>query len=727
MKANQILTAAAAALLTLSACQNNSNNNMQNPFLVESNLQHGAFPFDQLRLEHYKPAFEEGIRQHDEEINAIVVNRAMPTFENTIEALDRSGMLLNRVSSIFYNLLECDGTEEMQQLSEEIQPMMSEHSLSISLNETLFQRVQDVWNRYQDTAMWNSLSVAQQRLLKDTYNGYVRSGATLQGEARDRWRVVSAQLDSLTLVFGQNVQKATAAWTYKLNPETDLAGLPEFVSSALKDNDYTLTLLAPSYRPFMTYSSRRDLREMLYKAYNQRCVGGEFDNTDNIRQIATLRQERAELLGYDTFADFQLENKMAHTPAAVTDLLNQLLNAYIKPAKAEVAEVEAFAAKYEGHALEGGLQPWDFSYYSELLQTEKYNFNDALIKPYLPLEQVKAGVFGLAGRLYGVKFQKIDVPVYNPEAECFEVLDSDGSYLGLLYTDFMPRTTKRPGAWMTEFKGQWEEVNENNEVVSDSRPHIQIVMSFSKAIGQPGDSTYVPALLTYDEATTFLHEFGHSLHGLLTKCHYASQSGTSVTRDFVELPSQFNENFMREKEFLDTFAADYKTGEKIPQDLIDRLQAAQNYHAAYACVRQLSFGLLDMNFHMLGKGNATDGQTEIAKRYPQLADVEKFEANAMAPTQVLPTVEGCMMASSFTHIFSGGYAAGYYGYKWAEVLDADAFSVFQQEGIFNPETAKRFRHILESGDTEDPAKLYRDFKGSDPDIKALMRRDGIIK
>lgn len=727
MKLNRFLTAAAAALLALSACQTNTNSNMQNPFLVESTLPHGAFPFDQLQLEHYKPAFEEGIRQHNEEINAIVVNRATPTFENTIEALDRSGMLLNRVSSIFYNLLECDGTDEMQKLSEELQPMMSEHSLSISLNETLFQRVQEVWNRYQDSTMWNTLSVSQQRLLKDTYNGYVRSGATLQGEARERWRVVSAQLDSLTLAFGQNVQKATAAWTYKLNPETDLAGLPEFVSSALKDNDYTLTLLAPSYRPFMTYSSRRDLREMLYKAYNQRCVGGEFDNTDNIRQIATLRQERAELLGYDTFADFQLENKMAHTPAAVTGLLNQLLNAYIKPAKAEVAEVEAFAAKYEGHTLEGGLQPWDFSYYSELLQTEKYNFNDALIKPYLPLEQVKAGVFGLAGRLYGVKFQKIDVPVYNPEAECFEVLDGDGSYLGLLYTDFMPRTTKRPGAWMTEFKGQWEEVNENNEVVADSRPHIQIVMSFSKAIGQPGDSTYVPALLTYDEATTFLHEFGHSLHGLLTKCHYASQSGTSVTRDFVELPSQFNENFMREKEFLDTFAADYKTGEKIPQDLIDRLQAAQNYHAAYACVRQLSFGMLDMAAHTLGKGNTTDSQAEISKRYPQLANVEKFEADAMAPTQVLPTVEGCMMATSFTHIFSGGYAAGYYGYKWAEVLDADAFSVFQQEGIFNPETAKRFRHILESGDTEDPAKLYRDFKGGDPDIKALMRRDGIIK
>lgn len=727
MKLNKIMMTAAAVALTLTACQDNAKqNNMENPFLVESTLPHGAFPFDQLRIEHYKPAFEEGIRQQNEEINAIVVNRAMPTFENTIEALDRSGMLLNRVASIFYNLLECDGTDEMQALSEEIQPMMSEHSLSISLNEPLFQRVQDVWNHYQDTAQWNTLTVAQQRLLKDTYDGYVRSGATLQGEARDRWRVVSAQLDSLTLLFGQNVQKATAAWTYKLDPEKDLAGLPEFVAEALKDNDYQLTLLATSYRPFMTYSSRRDLREMLYKAYNQRCVGGEFDNTQNIRQIAALRQERAELLGFETFAHFKLQNTMAHEPAAVNNLLNQLLDAYIKPAKAEVKEVEDFATKYEGKPLEGGLQPWDFSYYSELLKTEKYNFNDALIKPYLPLEQVKAGVFGLAGRLYGVTFNKIDVPVYTPEAECFEVLDKEQNYIGLLYTDFMPRTTKRPGAWMTEFKGQWEEVNENNEVVADSRPHIQIVMSFSKAIGQPGDSTYVPALLTYDEATTFLHEFGHSLHGLLTKCHYASQSGTNVPRDFVELPSQFNENFMREKEFLDTFAADYKTGEKIPQDLIDRLQKAQNYHAAYACVRQLSFGMLDMAFHQLGKSSVT-GTQELATLYPQLSDVEAFEAKAMQPTQVLPNVEGTMMASSFTHIFSGGYAAGYYGYKWAEVLDADAFAVFQKEGIFNPETAQRFRHILESGSTEDPAVLYRQFKGGDPDIKALMRRDGIIK
>ncbi len=719
MKYYPIICAAAATAISLSSCSNNQNaNNMDNPFLVESTLPHGAFPFDQLKTEHYKPAFEAGIKEHNEEINAIIVNRATPNFENTIVALNRAGSLLNRVESIFYNLVECDGTDEMLALSEELQPMMSKHSLEVSLNEQLFERVKTVWNNYHDTDLWETLSLEQQRLLKETYDGYVRSGATLQGEARDRWQVISTELDSLTLAYGQNVQKATAAWTYQLDPEKgDMEGLPGFVVEALKQNDNKLTLLAPSYRPFMMYSSRRDLREMLYKAYNARCVGGEFDNTNNIRRIATLRQERAELLGYDNFAQYRVENNMAHTPEAVNSLLNQLLDAYKKPALNDVKEVAQLAAK-EGVK---DLMPWDFSYYSEKLKTAKYNVNDAQVKPYLALDKVRTGVFGLANRLYGVTFNKLDVPVYNPAAECFEVLDGDGTYLGLLYTDFYPRETKRPGAWMTEFKGQWLE-----EDGTDSRPHVQIVMSFSKAIGNPGEEGYVPALLTYDEATTFLHEFGHSLHGLLTKCTYASLSGTSVSRDFVELPSQFNENFMGKKEFLDTFAENYETGEKIPQELIDRLHEAATFQAAYACVRQLSFGMLDMAFHSLGKGQQ-NGATEIDQRYPQLQNVEQFEADAMLPTQVLPRVDGAMMATAFTHIFSGGYAAGYYSYKWAEVLDADAFAVFEKEGLFNPETAKRFRHILESGDTIDPAELYRQFKGSDPDIKALMKRDGIIK
>lgn len=731
MKTNLLATAALATGLAFASCQDNKEI-MENPFLCENNLEYGAFPFDKLKVEHYKPAFEEGIKQHNEEINAIIVNRAMPTFENTIEALDKSGRLLDKVAGIFYNLLECDGTDEMLALSEEIQSMMSQHELDIMLNEELFGKVETVWNFYQDEEHRALLSDSQYRLLKGKYENYLRNGATLKGEARDRWREVSASLDSLSLAYGQNVQRATGSWSYQLNPDNgDLAGLPDFAVNALKENDYKLTLFAPTYRPFMTYSTRRDLRELLYRAYNSRCVGGEFDNTENIRKIASLRQERAEMLGYKSYADLRLSNTMAKTPETVNNLLSQLLNAYKEPAKADVKEV-AELAKKDGIAE---LMPWDFSYYSEKLKTQKFNINDSQIKPYFALDKVREGIFGLANRLYGITLTKTDLPVYHPEAECYKVTDADGTHLGLLYTDFFPRETKRPGAWMTEFKGQWLEKTEDEEgniTTTDSRPLIQIVMSFSKPIGKPGDADYVPALLTYDEAETFLHEFGHAMHGMLTKCEYASQSGTNVTHDFVELPSQFNENFLGKKEFLDTFAADYQTGEKIPQELIDRMHEAQTFQAGYLCLRQLSFGMLDMAFHTLGRNEnkpmvETNTDKTPVERFPELANVEQFEKKAMEPTKMLQTVDGALMATSFTHIFSGGYAAGYYGYKWAEVLDADAFAVFEKEGLDNPETAKRWRHLLESGDTVDPAELYRQFKGADPSIDALMRRDGILK
>jgi len=704
--------------LGLAACTNN-NESMNNPFFEDWTANHGAIPFDKIKVEHYKPAFLKGMEEEDLAIDAIVNNPEMPTFENTIEALEYTDALLDKVGGVFYNLVECDGTDDMLALAEELQPLLSEHSLNIALNEKLFSRVQTVWeeNKAREFAQ---LTPVQYRLLKSRYEGYLKAGATLEGEARNRWKQVSASLDSLTLKFGQNVQKSTGSWSYQLDPEKDLAGLPEFVVADLKSNDYKLSLLAPAYRPFMQYSSRRDLREMAYRAYMSRCVGGEFDNTENIKQIALLRQEKADLLGYKSYADLALTNRMAKTPEAVDNLLNQLLDAYKKPAMADVKLVEDFAKKMDNIDR---LMPWDFSYYSEKLKAEKYNVSDELIKPFFSLEKVKKGVFGLATSLYGITFHKIDVPVYNPDVECFEVLDSDNTYLGLLYTDFFPRATKRPGAWMTEFKGQWID-----KEGTDSRPIIQIVMSFSKPVGNEGEEGYLPALLTWDEAETFLHEFGHSLHGLLTKCQYSYQSGTNVARDFVELPSQFNENFLSKKEFLDTFAADWKTGEPISQELIDRLNAASNYLAAYSCVRQLSFGIYDMKVHSLGR--QIDGlKVEIEKpstdKYPMLNDVEKLEKDAMAPTQVLPNIDGAMMGTSFTHIFSGGYAAGYYSYKWAEVLDADAFAVFEKEGLDNPETAKRFRHLLESGDTVDPAELYRQFKGADPTIDALMKRDGI--
>jgi len=706
--------AAAVTAVLLGSCSN-QNQDMNNPFFEEWTANHGAVPFDRIRTEHYRPAFERGIADEDREIDAIAHNPEAPTFQNTIEALEYTGALLSKVSGVFYNIMECDGTDDMLALAEEMQPMLSKHALDISLNEELFQRVQTVWEQAKAND-FAGLDEAQRRLLRDRYEGYLKSGATLQGEARDRWRAVCSELDSLTLLYGQNVQKATGEWSYRLNPDTDLEGLPNFYVESLRENDWKVTLLFPSYRPFMQYSARRDLREMLYRAYNTRCTSGQYDNTDIIRRIVTLRQEKADMLGYRTFADMRLTDTMAKTPEAVNGLLNQLLDAYKKAAMADVAAV-ADVAKRDGIDQ---LQPWDFSYYSEKLKTEKYNFNDSLIKPYFSLERVKQGVFGLATRLYGVTFHKIDVPVYNPDVECFEVIDSDSSFMGLLYTDFFPRETKRPGAWMTEFRGQ--HINPDG---TEQRPLIQIVMSFSKPIGQPGAEGYTPSLLTYEEAQTFLHEFGHSLHGLLTRCHYPSQSGTNVAHDFVELPSQFNENFLGKKEFLDTFAADWQTGEAIPQDLIDRLHRAQTYNAAYACLRQLSFGMLDMKFHTLD--SVVDVTRQPAENFPQLADIEQFERDAMAPTKLLATVPGTMMCTSFTHIFSGGYAAGYYGYKWAEVLDADAFAVFEREGLFNPETAKRFRHLLESGDMIEPSELYRQFKGADPSIDALMRRDGILK
>ena len=522
------------------------------------------------------------------------------------------------------------------------------------------------------------------------------------------------------------MQKATGDWSYQLDPDKgDLEGLPAFAADAYKQNDYKLTLLAPSYRPFMMYSSRRDLREMLYKAYNSRCTSGKYDNTENIRKIALLRQEKADLLGFQSFADMRLTNTMAKTPEAVNNLLNTLLQAYKQAGCDDVKEVATLAQK-DGIDT---LMPWDFSYYSEQLKKEKFNVNDAMVKPFFSLEKVKKGVFGLANTLYGVTFHKIDVPVYNPDVECFEVIDRDSTFLGLLYTDFFPRETKRPGAWMTEFRSQ----QRNPQTGADERPIVQIVMSFTKPVGQPDEEGYTPSLLTYDEAETFLHEFGHSLHGLLTKCTYPSQSGTSVAHDFVELPSQFNENFLGKKEFLDTFAEDWQTGEKIPQQLIDRLHEASTFQAGYLCLRQLSFGMLDMAFHSLGRTEKNkdfqvqDFEVKPTERFPQLKDVEGFEEKAMEPTQLLPHVDGTMMCSAFTHIFSGGYAAGYYGYKWAEVLDADAFAVFEREGLSNPQTAARFRHLLESGDTIDPAELYRQFKGEDPSIEALMKRDGILK
>ena len=675
-----------------------------NPFFGKyTSTPHGTIPFDSIKIEHYLPAFEEGIKQADADINNIVRNRAMPDFDNTILPLEKAGEMLNRVSAAFYNLLSSESNDEMMELSQKIQPMLSEHENNIKLNALLFQRIKQVYDN-QDKM---NLNAEQKRLLKKVYDSFASNGALLDDAGKEQYRALSQQLGQLTLQFGQNALKATNAYELLLSEE-DTAGLPQSFKDALAlaakqkgKEGYLVTLSATSYVPFMKYSSRRDLREKLYRAYTSRCTSGDFDNTEVIRGIASTRLAIAQLLGKQNYAEQALEKRMAGNADNVYALLNQLLEAYRPTALQEIKEIQGFAIGLEGKNIE--LMPWDFSYYAEKLKDAKYSINDEMLKPYFPLESVKKGVFGLAETLYGIKFNKrTDIQVYHPEVEAWEVTDKDGSYLGVLYTDFHPRAGKRAGAWMSEFKGQWIDGEEN------SRPHVTIVMNFTRPTADK------PALLTYDETNTFLHEFGHALHGMLANTTYESLSGTNVYRDFVELPSQLMENFMSKKEFLDTFAAHYETGATIPVELIEKIKESANFNTGYACLRQLSFGLLDMAYH-----------TATSPIEGSLAD---FEQQAVGRTQLLPVVDGSLTSGTFSHIFSGGYAAGYYSYKWAEVLDADAFAAFEANGIFNPETAQSFRdNILSRGGTEEPMELYKRFRGQEPTIDALMRRDGIIK
>ena len=675
-----------------------------NPFLSKYRTPYSTAPFDKIKTEHYEPAFEAGIRQHQQEIDAIVNQRSTPTFENTIEALDRSGDLLTRVSSVFFALLSAESNDEMMEISQRISPKLSEHSNNINLNEGLFQRVKAVYDNREEM----NLTPEQTMLLTETYNGFVRSGAILSGTDKERYRQRSSELSQLTLTFGQNVLKETNRFSMLLTDKKELEGLPQDIIEAAAElareegkEGWLFNLSYPSYVPFMKYSSRRDLREKMYRAYNSRCTGGEYNNLDIMKRIAEVRLEIARLMGKNTYAEYALERRMAQNSQNVYNLLNQLLEAYTPTALQEVKEVQGFAIGKEGRNIT--LMPWDWSYYADKLKDAKYDLNDEMLKPYFELENVKKGIFGLATDLYGITFQKNEaIPVYHPEVEAFEVKDADGRMLAILYTDFHPRSGKRSGAWMTEFKGQWRKKNGE-----DSRPHITIVMNFSRPSGNQ------PALLTYDEVETFIHEFGHALHGMFANTTYPSLSGTNVYRDFVELPSQIMENWLSEKDFLDRFAVHYQSGEKIPEALVQKIRDAGNFNVGYACLRQLSFGLLDMAWHTITA--------------PIDTDVATFEKKATASTQILPAVEGAVTGAQFSHIFSGGYAAGYYSYKWAEVLDADAFALFKERGIFDKETATSFRkNILEKGGTEPPMELYKRFRGSEPSIEALMRRDGIL-
>ena len=696
MKKGIIIAGAALALFT-------SCNNMGNPFLRESSLPFGAPEFDKIKTEHYLPAFEAGVAEGKAEIDAIVANQEEPTFENTIEAMEYAGQTLNKVAGIFFNLMEAHTNDEMQAIAEKVSPMLTEFSMYTSLNAPLFEKVKAVYEKKDSLG----LDADQMRLLEDTYKGFVRSGANLSDEDKEVYSKLSTELSLATLQFSKNVLDATNAFTLHVTDSADLAGLPEYVKAmgaeTAKEKEldgWAFTLAYPSFGPFMKYSENRDLRKQMWVAYNTRAVGGEFDNNEVVKKIVDLKMQKIKLLGYETYADYALEERMAKDRKTVTDFINSLLVPSIPFAKKDVAEVQKYA---KANGFTETLMPWDFSFWSERLQKEKYSLNEELLKPYFQLENCIDAVYGLATRLYGITFHELDnVPVYQEDVKVYEVKNADGSHLALLYADFFPRASKRGGAWMTEFRGQ----SIRNGV--EYRPFINIVMNFTKPTAD------TPSLITHSELTTFLHEFGHALHGILAQGRYPSLTGTGVSRDFVELPSQIMENWAYEPEYLNTFAKHYQTGEAIPMELIDKIVAAKNYLAGYAQVRQLHFGLLDMAWHTLDV-------------LPTESTIE-FEQKVLAPYLVIPSVPGCGSSNAFSHIFSGGYSAGYYSYKWAEVLEADAFSLFKEKGIFNTEVSNAFRkEILEKGGMEDEAVIYRNFRGHDPQPEALMEKLGLTK
>ena len=671
-----------------------------NPLLAEWDTPHATPPFDKIALEHYEPAFETAIAVSRAEVDAIVNNPEKPTFVNTIVALEKQGAMLNRIAGIFFNMLEANTSDEMQAIAMRVQPKLTELSNDTSLNPELFKRVKAV---YENKSLF--LSAEDEKLLDDTYEGFVRSGANLSEEDKALYREYTNELSSLTLKFGQNSLAATNAYSYNITNPKKVAELPAFVKEGLAmeakargQKGWTVTLKAPSYVPFVTYSSQRDIKEALWRANNTRAIGGSFDNMENVKRIVALRLKIANLLGYERYSDYVLANRMAEKTETVNSFLAELLDQTKEFAVRDYQTINEYAAS---QGLKGDVMPWDFGYYSEKYKNEKYAVNDEQIKPYLQLDNVREAVFMLANRLYGLTFTPAEnIAVYHPDVKAYEVKDIDGSHLAVLYLDFFPRESKRSGAWMTEFRGTSVEYG-GDEV----RPLVSLVMNFTK----PTET--MPSLITFDEFTTFLHEFGHALHGMLAKGKYESLNGTSVYRDFVELPSQIMENWATEKEYLNLWAKHYQTGEVIPGELVDKIIASKNYLAAYANVRQLSFGMTDMAWHTLTE--AYEG------------DVVEFEHKSMEATQVVPTVEGTAMAGAFGHIFSGGYAAGYYGYKWAEVLAADGFSLFKEKGIFDRETASKFRELLSSGGKEHPMELYVRFRGHKPQTSALIEQMGL--
>lgn len=678
----------------------------ENPLVKEWNTPFQTPPFNSIKTEHYKPAMLYAIEQAKQEVNAIIVNRARPDFENTIVALERAGGLLNRISGVFFNINECMTSDQLQQIYMEIIPDLTAYGNDVSMNPLLFAKVKEVYDQRDDIA----LTTEQRMLLEKTYKSFIRSGALLEGAAKEEYRKVSEELSMLTNQYQMNVLAEQNAFFLNITNKKDLAGLPDYViaaareeAKARKQKGWTFTLQYPSFSPFMQYADNRDLREKMWRASAfEANNNNDKDNKEIARKIANLRLRMAQLLGYSSYAEYALEERMAQNPQTVNKFINDLFEASMPFAEKEVKEVQDYA---NAHGFVGQIQRWDFSYWSEKLKNDKYAMDPNMFKPYFKLENVKKGVFDLADRLYNIEFRENNqIEKYHPDVTVYEVYDkADGKFLAVLYMDFFPRESKRSGAWMTAFREQYIDENGN-----DVRPLIQLVCNFTKPTSKE------PSLLTFDEVNTFLHEFGHCLHGIFASGTYQSISGTSVYRDFVELPSQIMENFATEKEFLDMFAVHYKTGEEIPQELIDKLIASQRYLAGYMSVRQLSFGMIDMAWHTITS--------------PYTGDVIAMEKNAIAKTELMPVVENSVMTTSFGHIFAGGYAAGYYGYKWAEVLDADAFAAFKEKGIFNREVSTSFRkNILSQGGKKHPMELYKAFRGHEPTNEALLRRCGFIK
>ncbi len=675
-----------------------------NPLLEKFNTVHETVPFDKIRNEHFLPAIKESIAQGRSEVDAIVNNPEAPSFANTIVALDRAGDRLSRVSSALFNLNSAETSPELQQIVREVSPLTTEYSNDISLNEKLFARIKTVYEKRQSLP----LDAESAMLLEKTYKSFARNGANLSGPDKERFRAINKRLSELSITFNENVLEETNQYLLEITEERDLAGLPDFVKEAAKlaaqekgKAGWVFTLQAPSFTPFMTYSENRELRKTLFVASSSRGFHGDKnDNQAVIKEMVKLRHERAKLLGYDSHAHFVLEERMAGSAQKVNGFLAELFD-YAKPvADQQMQELLAYAQKLG--FTENQLQRWDYSFYAEKLKKEKYAIDNEMLKPYFKLENVVEGAFMVAQKLYGITFKPNDqIPVYHPEVKAYEVFDERGELLAVFYTDFFPRPGKRNGAWATSFRGQ-EMINQTNV-----RPHIANVCNFTRP------TQTKPSLLTFGEVETLFHEFGHALHGILSQCKYGSTSGTSVYWDFVELPSQIMENWCTEKEALDLFARHYQTNEPIPQALVDKIIASANFMEGYATMRQLSLGMLDMAYH---------------STVQDIDDIGQFEQQALAKTNLLPAVAGTNVSTAFSHIFAGGYSAGYYSYKWAEVLDADAFSYFKSKGIFSKKVAKSFRdNVLSKGGSEHPMTLYKRFRGQEPSPKPMLKRAGLIQ